>query len=68
MGASPSLISLHKLTNCEVMAVLRFKIYKPESGAAMKLAEVQQPCTELAGCFYGRNRLTWLSGPLEKCK
>lgn len=62
------LISLHKLTNCEVMATLTFKIYKPKSIAAMKLPDVQQPCTELPGCFYGRNRLTWLSGHLEKCK
>lgn len=61
-------ISLHKLTNCQVMAMLRFKIYIPKLIAAMKLPDVQEPCTELPGCFNGRNRLTCLSGHLEKCK
>lgn len=51
MGASLYLLSLEKLINCEVMAKLRFNIYKPKSIVVMKLPDVQQPCTEVPGLF-----------------
>lgn len=64
MGAS-YLLSLEKLINCEVMAKLRFNIYKPKSIVAMKLPDVQQPCTEVPGLFLWQEQthlIVWPSG------